>query len=141
MLRTDYKDDILQEGQTQRKYTMTTSGGYSYFTDATAYSQVGDVFGAAVINATNAAVNKCVEYASGTLVAGQVTLTVHAPNGSPGFFFDGGHVEVYVPSDKVQDLVVASTSITPQSGSTPSKCVVTFSSSVNSDSTIDVYCK
>ena len=141
MLRTDYKDDVLQAGQTQRKYLMTQSGGYSYFSDETTYQVTGDVFGAAVINATNAAVNKCVECATGTLSANATVVTIEAPSGQPNFFFDGGHIEVYVPQSKVQDLVVAGTVITPASGGTASRCTVTFSSSVDSASQIDVYCK
>jgi len=141
MLRTDYKDDVLQAGQTQRKYLMTQSGGYTYFSDETTYQVTGDVFGAAVINETNAAVNKCVECVSGTLSPNVTSLTVYAPNDRPDFFFDGGHVEVYVPQSKVQDLVVAGTSITPASGGNRSSCTVTFSSSVESASQIDLYCK
>lgn len=141
MLRTDYKDDVLQPGETQRKYTMTESGGYVYFTDETTYQQEGDIFSAAVINATNAAVNTCVEYLSGRLEAYMQVLTIYAPNDQPDFFFDGGHIEVYVPASKVQDLVVSGTSITPSSGGAVSSCTINFSSSVDTDSQIDVYCK
>lgn len=142
MLRTDYADDIPASGVTKRSYTMTDNGdGSVSFNDVTDYQSRGDTFGAADINATNVAVNKCVEYATGTLAAETTSVTINAPSGQNEFFFDGGHIEVYVPQNKVQDLVVASTSITLASGSTPSSCTVTFSSSVLDDSIIHVYCK
>ena len=57
-LRTDYKDDVLDTSvNTQRKYQMTTNeDGTVSFADATEYSQVGDTFGAADVNAMNEAV-------------------------------------------------------------------------------------
>ena len=57
-LRTDYKDDVLDTSvNTQRKYQMTTNeDGTVSFTDVTEYSQVGDTFGAADVNAMNEAV-------------------------------------------------------------------------------------
>lgn len=52
-LRTDYKDDVLDTSvNTQRKYQMVTNeDGTVSFTDVTEYSQVGDTFGAADVNA------------------------------------------------------------------------------------------
>lgn len=52
-LRTDYKDDILDLTQNaQRKYRMiSNSDGTVSFEDVTAYSQVGDSFGSADLNA------------------------------------------------------------------------------------------
>jgi len=141
MLRTDYKDDVLQSGETKRKYTMTQSGGYVSFEDETVYQQQGDIIGAALINAITTELNRCYEYVSATLPAGQTSVTLTAPNDNPAFFFEGGHVEVYVPESKVQDLVVAGTRITPSSGGSRSTCVVTFSSYVGSNSEIHVYCK
>lgn len=143
MLRTDYRDDVLPAGVTNRSYQMSEDASTHYvsFTDMTDYQVEGDTFGAADINATNTAVNKCVEYLTGTLTAGERTITIDAPSTKKDFFTDGGHVEVYVPASKVQDLVVSNTVITPQSGDTPSRCVITFSSSVGTDSQIDVYCK
>lgn len=132
MLRTDYKDDILAAGQTNRKYIMTNSGGYVSFTDATTYQVVGDTFGAAVINETNETVNKCKEYKSGILPAGNTTITITDTN---GFFDEDGNVEVYVPGAKVQDLVVKSTTLTNTS------VTIVFSSSVGTDSEIRVICK
>lgn len=57
-LRTDYKDDVLDTtANTQRKYQMTTNeDGTVSFTDVTEYTQVGDSFGAADVNAMNEAV-------------------------------------------------------------------------------------
>ena len=58
-LRTDYKDDILDLTQnTQRKYRMITNDdGTVSFEDVTAYSQVGDSFGAADVNTITNALN------------------------------------------------------------------------------------
>ena len=55
-LKTDYKDDIPVSER--RKYQMVDNGdGTVSFVDVTEYSQEGDTFGAADINATNEAVN------------------------------------------------------------------------------------
>lgn len=58
-LKTDYKDDVLDTSKnTQRKYQMIQNDdGTVSFVDVTEYSQVGDSFGAADINATNEAVS------------------------------------------------------------------------------------
>lgn len=131
MLKTDYVDDIPASGVTKRSYTMTENGdGSVSFTDVTDYQTRGDTFGAADINATNVAVNKCTEYATGTLAANATSVTL-----TSNIFFDGGHVEVYVPAGKVQDLVVSNVVVTDGSAT------ITFSSSVNTASRIDAYCK
>jgi len=59
-LRTDYKDDILDLTQnTQRKYRMITNDdGTVSFEDVTVYSQIGDSFGAAELNAIATVVNE-----------------------------------------------------------------------------------
>ena len=49
-LKTDYKDDVITGN---RKYTLTTEGNYTIITDATTYSQVGDVINAGVFNEIN----------------------------------------------------------------------------------------
>ena len=142
MLRTNYKDDILDSGETRRRYELVENQDNTVsLVDVTSYQQNGDTFGAADINATNTAVNKCIDYVSATLPANTDNVTVTAPNDILDFFNANSHVEVYVPGSKVQALVVKSTSITPQSGSTPSSCTVVFSSTVDSASQIDVYSK
>ena len=132
MLRTDFKDDVLPSGVTKRSYQMTEDSTTHYvsFEDVTAYQVVGDTFGAAEFNETNEAVNKCVEYATGILPADTTSITL-----TSSIFFDGGHVEVYVPAGKVQDLVVSNVTVTDGSAT------ITFSSSVGSASRIDAYCK
>lgn len=59
-LRTDYKDDILNESTNiRRKYRMENNDdGTVSFVDVTDYSQEGDSFGSADINKTNASVNE-----------------------------------------------------------------------------------
>lgn len=59
-LKTDYKDDVLDTSKnTRRKYQMIQNDdGTVSFVDVTEYSQVGDSFSAADINATNEAVGK-----------------------------------------------------------------------------------
>lgn len=58
-LRTDFVDDILNTSEnTRRKFRMITNDdGTISLEDVTAYSQVGDSFGAAEVNKTNGAVN------------------------------------------------------------------------------------
>lgn len=59
-LKTTYKDDVLNTSANEkRKYNMITNeDGTVSLVDATDYSQVGDSFGAADINATNEKVNE-----------------------------------------------------------------------------------
>ena len=51
-LRTDYKDDLLDTSVNERrKYNMITNeDGTVSFEDVTVYSQVGDTFGAGILN-------------------------------------------------------------------------------------------
>lgn len=57
-LPTNFKDDVFASGTTRRKYNMITNNdGTVSFEDVTEYTQNGDNFGAAQINATNKAVN------------------------------------------------------------------------------------
>ena len=64
-LPTNLKDDILDSSvNTRRKYRMIENGDGTYsFDDATEYSQVGDEYGAGLINETNKQVNARVEKA------------------------------------------------------------------------------
>lgn len=59
-LKTTYKDDLLDTSVNEkRKYNMIqNSDGTVSFEDVTTYSQIGDSFGAADINATNKKVNE-----------------------------------------------------------------------------------
>lgn len=59
-LKTTYKDDVLNTSANEkRKYNMITNeDGTVSLVDVTDYSQVGDSFGAADINATNKKVNE-----------------------------------------------------------------------------------
>lgn len=59
-LKTNYKDDVLDISKnTKRKYNaVQNSDGTISLEDVTEYTQKGDDFGAADINATNAKVNK-----------------------------------------------------------------------------------
>lgn len=55
-LRTDYQDDVFSGN---RKYTMVTNQDSTVsFVDATVYTQTGDTYGAADINAQNEAINE-----------------------------------------------------------------------------------
>lgn len=64
-LPTNLKDDILNSSvNTRRKYRMIENGDGTYsFEDATEYIQVGDGYGAGLINETNKQVNARVEKA------------------------------------------------------------------------------
>lgn len=65
-LKTNYKD-ALHDGDLQ--YEITTSSGKSTIKDVTTYTQEGDQFGAADINATNLAVNRLARAISITVPA------------------------------------------------------------------------
>lgn len=64
-LPTNLKDDILNSSvNTRRKYRMIENGDGTYsFEDLTEYNQVGDEYGAGLINETNRQVNERVEKA------------------------------------------------------------------------------
>lgn len=63
-LKTNYKEDIFSGN---RKYNMINNGdGTVSFEDVTEYSQVGDTFGAADINATNDTIENTQLIFSGT---------------------------------------------------------------------------
>ena len=59
-LKTTYQDDVLDTSVNEkRKYNMIQNAdGTVSFEDVTTYSQIGDSFGAADINATNEKVNE-----------------------------------------------------------------------------------
>lgn len=59
-LKTNYKDDVLDASKNEkRKFRMIQNDdGTVSFDDATEYTQQGDAFGAADINATNAKINE-----------------------------------------------------------------------------------
>lgn len=59
-LKTNYKDDVLDTSKNEkRKFRMIQNDdGTVSFEDATEYTQQGDNFGAADINATNAKINE-----------------------------------------------------------------------------------
>lgn len=60
ILKTNYKDDVLDtQVNTKRRYNMIENAdGTVSLEETTAYSQVGDSFGAMDINSTNEAVNR-----------------------------------------------------------------------------------
>lgn len=78
-LREDYKDDILDISKNEkRKYNMTTnSDGTVSFEDVTEYSQVGDSFGGADVNAITTVVNQ-VSFTEvfGVLTAGETEVVL-----------------------------------------------------------------
>ena len=59
-LKTNYKDDVLDtQVNTKRRYNMIENAdGTVSLEETTAYTQVGDTFGAMDINSTNEAVNR-----------------------------------------------------------------------------------
>ena len=78
-LRTDYKDDILDISKNEkRKYNMiTNSDGTVSFEDVTEYSQVGDSFGGADVNAITAVVNQVgFTEVFGALTAGETEVVL-----------------------------------------------------------------
>ena len=72
-LRTDYQDDVFSGS---RKYTMVTNPDSTVsFVDETDYIQVGDTYGAAEINAQNAAINEKGVVVSDTIIPTEDRLT------------------------------------------------------------------
>lgn len=76
-LKTDYKDDVLDVSVNEkRKWIITENGdGTVTIEDATTYSQTGDIFGSADLNAITLAVNECFQSVSNgkTLLASAIT--------------------------------------------------------------------
>lgn len=76
-LKTDYKDDVLDASvNTKRKWIITENGdGTVTIEDATTYSQTGDIFGSADLNAITLAVNECFRSVSNgkALIASAIT--------------------------------------------------------------------
>lgn len=76
-LKTDYKDDVLDVlVNEKRKWIITENGdGTVTIEDATTYSQTGDIFGSADLNAITLAVNECFQSVSNgkTLLASAIT--------------------------------------------------------------------
>lgn len=81
-LKTDFKDDILAESNTKRKYrqTFNTDGSVS-LDDVTQYQQEGDALSAAEFNKTNLAINKI--YGDRIVDLDDLELVTE-----PGFFVD-----------------------------------------------------
>ena len=81
-LKTNYKDDILAQSNTKRKYEqISNSDGSVSFDDVTDYSQEGDSFSASDINETNGAINKI--YSDRILTLDELELVTET-----GFFVD-----------------------------------------------------
>ena len=78
-LKTNYKDDIPAESENEkRRYNVIhNADGTITLEDATEYTQKGDDFGAADINATNAKVNVLNESLSG------IDIRINAESGEP----------------------------------------------------------
>lgn len=101
-LRTDYKDDILDLTQnTRRKYRIITNDDGTFsFEDVTAYSQVGDSFGALELNE----IANAVKNASGGIryIHGDVDeIQIRDDNGDWHFYDYGGLNYKYLYKDGV----------------------------------------
>lgn len=81
-LKTDYKDDVVTGN---RKYTLTTEGSYTIITDATTYSQVGDVINAGVLNGINESIMSDTAF---------VTLQTTGWNNSKQYTITDGRIHV-----------------------------------------------
>lgn len=78
-LKTNYKDDILDISKNEkRKYNMITNAdGTVSFEDVTEYSQVGDSFGGADVNAITTVVNQVgFTEVFGVLMAGETEVVL-----------------------------------------------------------------
>ncbi len=111
-LKTNYKDDILDLTQnTQRKYRMITNDDDTVsFEDVTEYSQVGDSFGGADVNAITTVVN-LVGFTEvfGVLMGGETEVVL-----SDASITEDSTVEPFTSVYNVNpsDMVVANGSVT-----------------------------
>lgn len=111
-LKTNYKDDILDLTQnTQRKYRMITNDDDTVsFEDVTEYSQVGDSFGGADVNAITTVVNRVgFTEVFGVLTAGETEVVL-----SDASITEDSTVEPFASVYNVNpsDMVVANGSVT-----------------------------
>lgn len=128
-LRTDYSDDILDTSiNTSRKYNFNknTDGTYS-IVDKTVYTQEGDYFGAADINATNTYVNE---------LTGQILLDGYNSKKTT-FNADGSITEVNITTGYSEITTFNSDgSITQQKYDQDSELLATMVTVFNEDGSI-----
>ena len=88
-LKTDYKDDVLSVDMAgKRRYQMTeNTDGTVSLEDESTYTQEGDMFGAADINATNVQVNKNTEALGGCKIQ-VVTALPGSPDAGTLYFVE-----------------------------------------------------
>lgn len=84
-LRTDYKDDILEESmEGKRLYKITLQNGeilYGHIEDTSLYMQHGDVFGAKDINETNEEINDKLSKKGGTVTGELIVDAISTEKG------------------------------------------------------------
>lgn len=86
-LSTDFKDDILADQNSKRKYTqVNNSDGTVSFQDSTAYSQVGSQYGAKEVNEERKAINDI--YANKLVSLDEIDLVTEE-----GYFVDANAVK------------------------------------------------
>lgn len=97
-LKTNYKDDVLDTSKNEkRKFRMIQNDdGTVSFDDATEYTQQGDAFGAADINATNAKINE----QSQSLANGKIKFGIDS-SGNYGYIKDGA--DTVIPFKRYED--------------------------------------
>jgi hypothetical protein len=84
-LKTTYKDDIFSG---RRKYNMITNTDTTVsFEDVTNYSQQGDVFAAADVNAITTAINNINVQAQEALVVSSTEIPVSSRDAGKIYFF------------------------------------------------------
>ncbi|MCM1327268.1 MAG: hypothetical protein NC094_12100 [Bacteroidales bacterium] len=99
MLKTDFKDDVLDEQKNElRRFRMIeNSDGTVSFVDVTEYKQMGDVFSAENMNQTNATVNeisKSVNNLSSGTINGNFTVYADGSSPDPDLKVRDGRVDI-----------------------------------------------
>lgn len=96
-LKTNYKDDVLDTSKNEkRKFRMIQNDdGTVSFEDATEYTQQGDAFSAADINATNAKINEQNRSLT-TFETGNINFVGSVDNitGTSGYVVKNGHIAI-----------------------------------------------
>ena len=106
-LKTNYKDDVLDTSKNEkRKFRMIQNDdGTVSFDDATEYTQQGDAFGAADINATNAKINEqnqSLTYKKITTLSGTTAQSIDFTKYKEILliaFVRGGYCSMVIPTD------------------------------------------
>lgn len=114
-LKTNYKDDVLDASKNEkRKFRMIQNDdGTVSFDDATEYTQQGDAFGAADINATNAKINEQSQSLSGLIKRKAYHINNAKINANSGYNVTIDNISGYTPMGAFYDCTSGETTTSP----------------------------